>query len=128
MTNDDTIPLSYCSGISSSTICAFYDTEDPADLLDHLKTTHNTPIFVSNGFHQDLFKELAETPHLFAKTTTWFVPLEYLPTVSLRLDSRVFFYDPTQTGSYKVYESYAIKGGDPVTKHLFTKLHFTIRH
>ena len=122
MTNDDTMPLSYCSGISSSTICAFYDTEDSKDLLDHLKTTHNSPIFVSSRVHQDLFKELAETPFLFAKNTAWFVPVEYLPTVSLRLDSRVFFYDPMQTGSYKVYESYAIKGGDPMTKLLFTWL------
>ena len=122
MTNDDTMPLSYCSGISSSTICAFYDTEDSKDLLDHLKTTHNSPIFVSSRVHQDLFKELAETPFLFAKNTAWFVPVEYLPTVSLRLDSRVFFYDLMQTGSYKVYESYAIKGGDPMTKLLFTWL------
>ena len=122
MTTDETIPLSYCSGISFSTVCAFYDTEDSADLLDHLKTTHNTPIFVSSGFHQGLFKELAESPLLFLKKTTWFVPLEYLPTMSLRLDSRVYFYDQTRTGSYKIYESYAIKGGDPITKLLFTWL------
>ena len=49
----------------------------------------------------------------------WFIPLECLPLMRLRLDSRVYFYEATKSGTYKIYESYAIRGDNPVSKLLF---------
>ena len=31
----------------------------------------------------------------------------------------IFFYEETTSGGFEVYESYAVRGGSPVTKRLF---------
>ena len=44
------------------------------------------------------------------------MPLHYEGLVPLRLDSRVMLYNGTDTYGYSLYESYAIKGGPPITE------------
>ena len=104
----------------SPVTCAHYDKNDYGDVLSHLLKARNSPIFMSDGYHHDLIQDIAESPLLlFSRSTMWFMPIEYLANVGLRLDSRVYFYDATQSGTYKVYESYAIKGGRPIATMLF---------
>ena len=45
----------------------------------------------------------------------WVIPLDHEWEIPLRLDSRVILYNGTDTG-YSLYESYAVKGGAPITQ------------
>ena len=54
------------------------------------------------------FKILTHFKQIQAK---FFNPVELLPSI--------FFYEETPSGGFAVYESYAVRGGSPVTKRLF---------
>ena len=65
-------------------------------------------------------RELSDHPLLFGGGRTWVLPLEYADELRLRLDNNIFFYEETPLGDgFSVYESYAVRGGSPVTKMLF---------
>ena len=46
------------------------------------------------------------------------MPLHHEGLIPLRLDSRVILYNGSDTSGYSLHESYAVKGGPPVTEEI----------
>ena len=46
------------------------------------------------------------------------MPLHHEGLIPLRLDSRVILYKGSGTSRYSLYESYAVKGGPPITERI----------
>ena len=111
LTENDAVPLPFCSGNSFPIACARRD----ANLLQHLKQSESalghefSPVFLTVGDHDDLIKEMSNHPLLFSGSRTWVMPLVYATELPLRLDSNIFFYDETPSGGFVVYESYGKK-------------------
>lgn len=72
---------------------------------------------MSFGNHGTLVKELAMHPLLFSKAKIWLVPT-HCAHVPLRLDSRVYFYDGSESDNIAVYER-LIKNGRLARRTLF---------
>ena len=121
MTEEETVPLSFCSGLSFPIICSQYSASGHMleKFLDQTKDIKYHPIFISEGDHEELITKLGEHPLLFNAAQVWVMPMQYAIKVPLRLDNNIFFYDGNSSSGYSVYESYAIKGKKPETKMLF---------
>ena len=90
MSEDETIPKELCAGELRPMTCVRYDSKDSKGIINMLQVSKNSPIFLSQGDHQDLLRELSGEANLFSRTTLWFIPVEYGSDLPLRLDSRVF--------------------------------------
>ena len=122
MTEEENIPIQFCSGMSFPIICSQYSVSDISDITDQIQsqTIKYSPIFVSGGEHKDLIMELREHPLLFSWNNVWVMPIEYASIITLRLDNNILFYDEhDKEGKFNVYDSYAIKGQRPITTSLF---------
>ena len=118
MSEDETIPKELCAGELRPMTCVRYDSKDSKGIINMLQVSKNSPIFLSQGDHQDLLRELSGEEILFSRTTLWFMPVEYGSDLPLRLDSRVFLYKESKSGYYIVYETYAVRGGTPIVERL----------
>ena len=123
MTEEETIPLPLCNGLSFPIICSQYSASESGHMLENLmsqtKDDQYYPIFISDGDHEDLMTKFGSHPLLFTMAQVWVMPMRYASEVPLRLDNNIFFYDGNSSAGYDVYESYAIKGKNHVTKMLF---------
>ena len=121
--DEETFPLPLCNGRTAPIICSQFS----SSVGDHLVETlmdqsidiHYYPILISDGGHEPLVTRLSKYPILFNSRQMWVVPIRYAKSLPLRLDNNIFFYDGNASVGYNVYESYAIKGKNPVTKMLF---------
>ena len=124
LSSDEPMPEQFCSGISAPITCVRYELEDIPLILNYIESSRCSPIFMSYGDHKKLIMEMgvSNNPNLFSKSTMWFMPLENESNIPLRLDSRVFLYgrEHLQGSNLTIWNSYAIKGGPPITKPLFT--------
>ena len=125
---EEPLPVDLCLGGTFAVTCLLYGAGDIQDIQEHLVVKHNrgipsSPLFVSDGDHQQLLMSLRRDAKLFASNHVWIVPLEFSDLLPLRLDSMVLSYSGTSgiNGSegYAVYESYAVKGGSPIHTLLF---------
>ena len=98
-------------------ICAQYNEDSIEEIVDILEITQCSPILMSPGNHGTLVKELAMHPLLFSKAKIWLVPT-HCAHVPLRLDSRVYFYDGSESDNIAVYER-LIKNGRLARRTLF---------
>ena len=119
----ETFPMHLCNGSTFPAICSRFS-ESESDhlvktLMDQTTDIIFYPIFLSDGGHETLVTRLSKYPILFSLRQTWVVPMRYAKNLPLRLDNNIFFYDGNASAGYNVYESYAIKGKNPVTKMLF---------
>ena len=123
MTEEETVPLPFCSGISFPIICSQYSASESGHMLekflDQTKDIKYHPIFISEGDHEELITKLGVHPFLFNTAQVWVMPIQYAIKVPLRQDNNIFFYDGNSSAGYSVYKSYAIKGKKRVTKMLF---------
>ena len=114
MTQEEQIPLCFCTGKSLPIICSQYPTSDSnnvANLLQSSSVEYN-PIFISDGKHNDLIMKLRKSPLLFSWTRLWVMPLEYKSMVPRRLDNNILFYEKNASSGYTVYESYTVKNDE----------------
>ena len=121
---DETIPMEMCLGNALPIVCIQYGSADSDNIHEFLLSEEkmnikNSPVLVSRRDHQDLLAKLSEDKSFFDRTQMWIVPVELVNNMHLRVDSRVLFYNGTQSGGYEVFESYAIKGGRPISTFLF---------
>ena len=122
MTDHDVIPKQFCSGAFFPVACIQYGSSDVTytgeKLLYQSKSVREINlIFLSDDDQNDhaaLIKTLT-----FTQTRVYVMPLKYMHLTPLRLDSNIFFYNRTSPISYTVFESYSIKGGNPITSELF---------
>ena len=124
MTEHEEIPAQFCAGESFPVACMQYGASNVADVAGQLLYKSNvtrkfSPVFLSEDDHTNLVRVLSTQPLTFTKTRVWVMPLEHAPNIPLRLDSNIFFYNRTSPTGFIVYESYAIKGGIPITSELF---------
>ena len=105
-------------GTSNPITCVRYNVGETKNIFESLQVSKNSPIFLSQGDHEDLLVEFSRDPILFSRTSVWFVPLGYESSMPLRLDSRVFLYDGPMSDGYTVYESYSVRGGTPTVRKL----------
>ena len=111
-----------CEGISFPIVCLQYEYEGGKTLEIILGPTTNIPyypIFISDGDHDDLITKLKNHTLLFTMAQVWVMPMKYASDVPSRLDNNIFFYDGNSSAGYSVYESYSIKGQNPITRRLF---------
>ena len=112
MTQEEQIPISFCSGTSLPLTCSQYAASDGDEVADQLQSqgVDFNPIFISEGGHKDLMMKLRENPLLFNRLRTWVMPLEYKSVVPLRLDNNILFYEKNITSEgFTVFESYSVK-------------------
>ena len=122
MTDHDVIPKQFCSGAFFPVACIQYGSSDVTytgeKLLYQSKSVREINlIFLSDDDQNDhaaLIKTLT-----FTQTRVYVMPLKYMHLTPLRLDSNIYFYNRTSPISYTVFESYSIKGGNPITSELF---------
>ena len=123
MTEEETIPLSFCNGTSFPIICSQYPASESGPMLENLiaqtKGIQYYPMFISDGDHDDLITKVSKNPLLFTTAQVWVMPMRYASVVPLRLDNNIFFYDGNSAAGYSVHESYAVKGQNPVTSMLY---------
>ena len=124
LTEEEDIPIQFCSGISFPIICTQYSVSDRDEIAHHIlhandnsgttikkhATVNHNPIFVSGGDHKGLIMKLRDHPLLFSFGHIWVMPFEYVSIVPLRLDNNIIFYEYVIEGAFDLYESYAIKG------------------
>ena len=123
MAEGDDLPLDFCSGTSFAVSCIESASNEALSILDYLSSLNAkgkmiNPILFSDGDHKDLIMELNKDSLAFTQNGLWFMPMEYLSLIDLRLDSKVFFYTDNNARGFTLFESYAIKGGSPITKRL----------
>ena len=93
---------------------------DINDFTQQLATTHQPRhqdgiLFLGVHGHEDLIKKLAnQLPSLFTSNIPVFMPTEYATYISLRLDSNIIFYESERPGTYKLVDTFAVKGGHPI--------------
>ena len=121
---DETIPMEMCNGSAFPIACIQYRSDDSSNIQELLKSevgNKKSQIFISDRDHQDLMTNLSQDMSFFDRSKVLVVPFDLVNKMHLRLrlDSRVLLYKETQSGGYEVFESYAIKGGTPITKLLF---------
>ena len=121
MNEEEDLPLHICGGISFPTICSHYSSSDGKRIAHQIQTQaiRNNIIFLSDWEHLELIMELRNQPLLFASNHVWVMPLQYVSILAVRLDSIIISYERAPSGDFIVYESYAIKGGRPITTELF---------
>ena len=121
MTDEENIPIQFCSGMSYPISCSQYSFSDTNSIADQIQslTIKYSPIFVSGGQHKDLIMELRAHPLLFSWNNVWVMPAEYAPIINLRLDNNILFYDYTKEGEFILNDRYAIKGKRPKVTNRF---------
>ena len=123
MTEEETIPMPICEGISFPIVCAQNPESEEGQTLEIiLGRIHNVPyypIFISDGDHDDLITKLKNRTLLFTMAQVWVMPMKYASEVPSRLDNNIFFYNGNSLAGYSVYESYSMKGQNPITRMLF---------
>ena len=77
LSEDETIPEQFCTGMSTPMTCVRYDSGDSKKILKLIQVSKNSPIFLSQGDHRDLLGELSNDPILFSRTSMWFMHAEY---------------------------------------------------
>ena len=121
LTEEDTLPLRFCSGFSLATMCLQYAPNEAFPVANYLQQSRNDQlqnIALSNGDHRNLIQELKNMdPKIFSENVGWVLPGELQPHVPLRLDTRVLFYNNTISG-YTLWESYRIKTGPATNRNL----------
>ena len=117
--------MPFCNGMAFPIICSQYPESESGYVLENVLAQTQTkriqyyPIFLSDGDHEDLITKASSHPLLFTMAQVWVMPMRYASEVPLRLDNNILFYDGNSSAGYNVYESYAIKGQNPVTRMLF---------
>ena len=123
MTQEEQIPLSFCTGTSLPIICSHYAASESSDVAEMIQSSsvNYNPIFISEGRHIDLIMKLRGNPLLFSGTRLWVMPLEYKSVVPRRLDNNILFYEKNATGGFNIYESYCVKNDvkSAITNKLF---------
>ena len=123
MTQEEQIPLPFCTGASLPIICSHYAASESSDVAERIlsSSVNYNPTFISEGKHIDLIMKLRGTPLLFSATRLWVMPLEYKSVVPRRLDNNILFYEKNETGGLNVYESYCVKNDEQgaITNMLF---------
>ena len=123
MAAGDDFPTDFCSGASFAVSCIEIANQEALSILDHISSLNVkgkmiNPIVLSDGNHEDLISELNKDPLAFSQNGLWFMPIEYMSLIDLRLDSKIFFYSANSADGFDLIESYAIKGGTPIAKTL----------
>ena len=108
MTNEEQIPLQFCSGAYFPITCQHYDATDSNEIADQLQseTVECNPIFISEGNHINLMTKLKENQLLFTWSRVWIIPMFYSNVVPLRLDNNIIFYEKTGYRGYNIHEKY----------------------
>ena len=129
MTDQEVIPEHFCSGAYFPVGCIQYEAGDITEVAEQLRykvadqskapARDISPVFLYGKGHINLLGKLSNQPLTFTKNHVWVMPLDYVSILPLRLDSNIFFYNRTSARNFMVYESYAIKGGVPLTTLLF---------
>ena len=119
MAEGDDFPTDFCSGSSFAVSCIEFANQEAHSILDHLSSSNVkgkmiNPIVLSDGDHKDLVMDLNKDPLAFTQNGMWFMPIEYLSLIDLRLDSKIFFYSANSADGFDLIESYAIRGGTPI--------------
>ena len=120
MTDGDNLPINFCSETYFAVSCIKYTKQDRSQVAEYLLSMHDNgkefnPIVLSDGEHKEILKELNKNPLVFSANGLWFMPMVYLDSIDLRLDSKTFFYAGNQTAGFTLHESYAIMNGDAIT-------------
>ena len=123
MTDEETISMPICGGISSPIVCLQYPENEGGKPLEIILSRTTSipfyPIFISDGDHDDLITKLKNHTLLFTMAQVWVMPMRYASEVPSRLDNNILFYKGNSSAGYSVYESYSIKGQNPITRMLF---------
>ena len=76
-------------------------------------------IFVGNSSHENILKWFEMyAPTILRSNCPVFMPAEYTKTINLKLDSNVLFYRQETPKVYKLIDTFAVKGGLPISLHL----------
>ena len=96
MTEEETIPIPICKGISFPIVCIQYPEREGGQTLEIILEQRTIipyyPIFISDGDHDDLIAKLKRHPLLFTMAQVWVMPMRYASEVPSRLDNNIFFY------------------------------------
>ena len=115
MTEEEGISTEFCSGMSFPIICCQYAVGESSMVADQIQSVGYNPIFISGRGHKELILKLRGYPLMFTWARVWIMPLDFLPMIPLRLDNNIFFYDGNMSSGFNVYDSYAVKGMNPIT-------------
>ena len=120
MTEGDYHSMDLCTEIQFAMTCIEYTQQELSPVLQLLlamqdKKQKFNPIVFSDGNHQELIKALNTDPLVFSKNGLWFMPIDYMKLLNLRLDSKAFFYTGNLTNGYTLHESYSIQGERSIT-------------
>lgn len=111
--------MDLCAEIQFAITCIEYSHQDLSSVLPLLLSRQNNrqkfnPIVLSDGNHKELIKALNTNPLVFSNNGLWFMPIDHMKLLNLRLDSKAFFYTGNLTNGYTLHESYSIQGGRPI--------------
>ena len=111
---------------SSHWVLCFHRVMDTTELAEHIDNVvkgnkQDSLIFGPGQDHGRLLDDIEQVqPLMFRLNAPVFMPLEYSDMIELKLDSNIVFYEVDKTGTYKLLDKYAVKGGPPITTELGT--------
>ena len=88
-----------------------------SQVAEHIQTMfydrkQDSILFVGHQSDQGLLEELVQLePAIFRWSSPVFMPIEYVDTMRLRLDSNVIFYEEEGDANFNLIDMFAVKGG-----------------
>ena len=120
MTEEEAAEATFCLDSSLPFTCAVGNIKEVLEYIELMEAgDRHISMLISEGDHTNLIKELGEREAFFTEENIWALPLKYETFVPLRLDSKVMLYRGNGSKGYSLYDSYAVKGGPPITTKLF---------
>ena len=102
-------------------LCLTTNDVDMNKLIHHLVWIHkerkqDSVIFAGGQVNRNLVKHLdGLVPTYLRSNCPVFMPIGYTNDIKLRLDSNIIFYDHEESTKYKLVDTFAVKGGPPIT-------------
>lgn len=119
MTEEEAAEATFCHDSSFPFTCAVSDSNVVLEYMELMNAgNRETSVLFSEGDHTTLIKELGRHKLFFTDNNIWVLPSKYESLLPLRLDSRVMLYQGNGPTGYSLYDSYAVKGGAPITTRL----------
>ena len=119
MSEEEAAEAAFCHDSSFPFTCAVSDSNV---VLEYMKlmdaVNRETSVLFSEGDHTTLIKELGRHKAFYTENNIWALPFKYESLLPLRLDSRVMLYQGNGPTGYSLHDSYAVKGGVPITTRL----------
>ena len=94
---------------------------EQSQVAEHIQTMftdrkQDSFLFVGHQSHQGLLEKLAQLqPAIFRWSSPVFMPIEYVDTMRLRLDSNVIFYEKEAMNKFNLLDIFTVKGGPLIT-------------